>query len=475
MIDSTKTNLARWERAGLIILFLASVTLFTRQLVVPDPGVVVADLKPFPLNGYHRLLILAPHCDDETLSSAGLILAAQRAGIQVRVVIATNGDGFLFATMRDFRKIYPVHSDFIRLGEIRQQESLEALATLGVEPDQVSFLGYPDRGTPALWNDYWAAANPYRSPYSGDTKSPYAISYNTNSVYAGADYLADVSSIIESYRPDLIVYPHSQDVHPDHWGLNLFTRLALTLMRHNDPTYKLTELTYLVHRPDFPEIKGLKPQESLTPPAILYALSPDWYRLDLSPADTAVKEKAIQDYRSQLPLLRNLLDSFVRTNEIFAPVSNTNLVTVAQGEANNPSSWVDPTGKPVSPVQLDPAADYATRRFIPAGDLTAVYAARDMQGNLLFCAQVREGTIPEIAYFLRLKALTDNDIIACQARTGQAPSGWYPAHRSGTYTCATVSLADLGNPWAVFVGATTETGGRIEDETGWQMVFINRQ
>ncbi len=458
----------------LIVSFLAAIVLLTRQWTLPDPSVSLADLNLFPLDGYQRLLVLAPHCDDETLSSAGLILAAQRAGIQVRVVIATNGDGFLFATMRDFRKIYPSHTDFIRFGELRQQESLAALAALGVKSEQVTFLSYPDRGTPSLWNDHWAAANPWRSPYSGDTQSPYAITYNPRSVYAGADYLADLTSILESYRPDLVVYPNSQDVHPDHWGLNVFTRLALTLIRRNDPSYQPAELTYLVHRPDYPEIRGLKPQESLTPPAILYALAPDWYRLDLTPADTALKGLAVQAYRSQLPLLRGLMESFVRANEVFAPVAYADLATAAQGDPYNPASWVGASGQPVVPVQLDPAADYATRSLLPAGDLTAVYAAQDMQGNLLVCAQVREETIPEIAYFLRLKALTDNGIVAYQARTGKLSAGWYPLHRSGVYACATVSLADLGNPWAIFVGATTVGGGRIEDETGWQMVYINR-
>jgi LmbE family N-acetylglucosaminyl deacetylase len=403
-----------------------------------------------------------------------LILAAQRAGIQVRVVIATNGDGFLFATMQDFRKIYPKPADFIRLGELRQQESLSALAILGVQPNQVTFLSYPDRGTPALWNDHWAATNPFRSPYSGDTKSPYAITYNPQSVYAGTDYLADVTSILKTYRPDLIVYPNPQDVHPDHWGMNVFTRLALTLIRHTDSSYNPTELTYLVHRPDFPEIRGLKPTASLTPPPILYALSPDWYRVDLTSADTSVKGQAVEAYRSQLPLLRNLMESFIRSNETFAPVHFANLATAAQGDPYNPSTWVDDSLQPIAPVQLDPASDYPTRNFVPAGDITAVFAARDMQGNLLVCAKAREDTIPEIAYFLRLKALTDNGIVAYQARTGNVPTGWYPAHRSGAYACATVSLADLGNPWAVFVGATTEGGGRIEDESAWQMVYINR-
>jgi N-acetyl-1-D-myo-inositol-2-amino-2-deoxy-alpha-D-glucopyranoside deacetylase len=474
MVAFLKKILTSWGKVVLILILLVAVVLLTYQLALPQPSVAVADLTPFPLDGYHRLLILAPHCDDETLSSAGLILAAQRAGIQVRVVIATNGDGYLFATMVDFRKIYPKPSDFIHMGEVRQQESLAALARLGVNADQVAFLSYPDRGTPNLWNDNWAVANPYHSPYSGDTMSPYLLTYDKQSVFAGADYLADVTSILESYRPDLIVYPNPQDVHPDHWGLNVFTRLALTLIRQKDPAYTPTELTYLVHRPDFPEIKGLKPQQNLTPPDILYALSPDWYRLDLTPADTTLKGQAVLAYRSQLPLLRGLMESFVRANEAFAPVVYADLATAVQGDPYNPASWVQASGQSVAPVQLDPVADYPTRNIIPAGDLTAVYAAQDMQANLLVCARVRENTIPEITYLLRLKALNDNGILAYQARTGKIRLGWNQAHRSGVYTCATVSLADLGNPWAVFVGATTVNSGRIEDETAWQMIYINR-
>jgi len=462
----------RWGNVILILLLLTAVTSITWQLALPNPIVPLTDLKPFSFSGYHRLLVLAPHCDDETLAAAGLILAAQRAGLQVRVVIATNGDGFLFAAMRDFKKIYPRPQDYIRMGELRQQESLAALAVLGVKPEQVSFLGYPDRGSPALWNDHWDASNPYRSPYSRDSKSPYPLTYNPNSVYAGADYLADLTSILESYRPDLVVYPHPDDVHPDHWGLNVFTRLSLTQVRHSDPSYSPTGLTYLVHRPDYPEIRGLKPQAALTPPAAIYSLYPDWYRLDLTPADTALKGQAVQAYRSQLPLLHGLMESFVRANETFAPVADADLATAAQGDPRHPSAWSDAAGRPIPPVQLDPVADFITRSFIPAGDLTAVYAARDAQDNLQVCAQVQEQTIPEVVYILRIKALADNGIITYQARTGAAPAGWNLAHRSGVYVCAAVSLAALGDPWAVYVGAATDSAGRIMDETGWQMIYI---
>jgi N-acetyl-1-D-myo-inositol-2-amino-2-deoxy-alpha-D-glucopyranoside deacetylase len=461
-----------WGRVVLILAGLGAAVIIARQLALPNTTVPLADLQPFSLAGYHRLLILAPHCDDETLSSAGLILAAERLGIQVRVVIATNGDGFFFATLRDFHKLYPTHADYIRLGIMRQKESLSALAILGVKADQVTFLSYPDRGTPALWNTDWSPAKPYRSPFSGDTKSPYPLTYNVRSVYAGVDYLADLSSIIDDYHPDLIVYPHPDDVHPDHWGLNAFTRLAITLLRHKDPSWQTTELTYLVHRPDYPEIRGYLPQDNLTPPGELYSIDPNWYRLDLTPSDVAIKAQAVQAYRTQLPLLGNLMESFVRTNETFAPVSYPALAQVAQGNVRNPSTWLDPQGKLIPPIQLDPTGDYITRVALPAGDLTAIFAASDLHANLQFCAEAVEETTPAVVYILRLKALTATGVGLFQARTGPAPAGWVLVHRSGAYVCASYSLAELGNPWAIFMGATTETGGRIMDETAWQMVYV---
>jgi LmbE family N-acetylglucosaminyl deacetylase len=388
------------------------------------------------------------------------------------VVIATNGDGFIFATIRDFKKIYPRPADYVKLGKIRQQESLAALAVLGVKPDQVDFLSYPDRGTPALWNNYWSANNPYRSPYSEDSQSPYALTYDPNSVYAGENFLADVASILSSYRPDLIVYPHPDDVHPDHWGLNAFVRLAIVLTNHSDPTFHPMEYTYLVHRPDYPDIKGLKPQAALTPPLAIYTLYPNWYRLDLTKADTTLKGQAVQKYRSQLTLLRGLMDSFVRANELFAPVKDAHLAVMAYGELRQPYTWLDSEKRAIPPVQLDPVGDFFTRAAVPASDLVAVYAARGSNGNLLVCVQARENTVPEFVYSLRLKALSSSGVIPYLARTGRAGTGWQTAYRSGTNVCASASLAALGNPWAIYVGANVVGGGRIVDEVAWQMVDI---
>ena len=128
-----KNRWKKWGKNVLILLLLAAVVLSLTFLAKVEPAVPVTDLKPLSLAGVHRLLIFAPHCDDETLGTGGLILAARRQGIQVKVVILTNGDGFLFATIRDFRKIYPRPADYIRLGEMRQRESL-ADASANPEP-----------------------------------------------------------------------------------------------------------------------------------------------------------------------------------------------------------------------------------------------------------------------------------------------------------------------------------------------------
>jgi LmbE family N-acetylglucosaminyl deacetylase len=463
-----------WLRVIATLFLLGGIFTAVYKITKPEPAIDLANLPPISLNGIHRLMILAPHCDDESLGSGGLIQATLRAGIQVEVVIATNGDGFLFATIEDFKKVYPTHADFIRFGKIRQQESLRALADLGVGTGQVIFLSYPDRGSPAMWNDHWLVGNPYRSPYSGNDRSPYPLTYNPASVYAGADYLADLLSIMRSFKPDMVVYPHSQDVHPDHWGLNVFTHLALTLLHHEDASFQPVQMTYLVHRPDFPDIKGYHPGATLTPPLLVYGLSHDWNRLDLSPEDETIKWRAIQEYRSQLPLLHNLMDSFIRVNEIFSSTQDGILMSSVSGDNANPETWQDPTGSKIPPVVLDPAGDLLTRSLIPAGDLVSLYATLMNDKNLLVCAQVREDAGSGIRYLIRVKVLAGHNIVSFQAQSGEATSGWLPVDLNKKYACAQVVLTNLSDPWAVLVGATTESAGRIEDETAWQMLLLVR-
>jgi len=437
-------------------------------------GVVLPiDLAPFSIEGYHKVLILAPHCDDESLAAAGIIQSAIKLGLNVRVVIETNGDGYLFATMRDFRRLYPRPQDFISMGNLRQQESMHAMRVLGLSQKKVIFLSYPDRGTAALWEKNWSAKSPYRSPYSGAMRSPYPITYNPNAVYAGEDLLNDLESILDAYQPDLIIYPHPDDVHPDHWGLSAFTRLALVIIQRNKPDYQPDTYTYLVHRPDFPTPKGLKPAQHLLPPAKLFDLNPNWLRYDLTQSEIDQKEKAVSQYRSQLSLLRTLLESFVRSNELFAQPTAKVLPFLSEGEPDNPDSWRDMDGQQVPPIVEDPIKDFITRELAPAADLVAVYAAQDGNDQLLLCAQLDAKPQPNFVYTLRVKAISADKVVDAVASNRPLQKDWKIAQLTDHYVCNQMSIAELGEPWLIFVGASSQGNGvGILDQVAWQNIEV---
>jgi len=79
-------------------------------------------------------LVFAPHPDDETLGCGALVARRTRAGAQVHVVVATDGCNS-FSSAR----LTPAE-----LAAVRHHEVLAALATLGVDPEKVGFLGFED-------------------------------------------------------------------------------------------------------------------------------------------------------------------------------------------------------------------------------------------------------------------------------------------------------------------------------------------
>jgi len=171
--------------------------------------------------------------------------------------------------------------------------------------------------------------------------------------------------------------------------------------------------------------------------------------------------------------LHGLMDSFIRTNELFAPVDNPILPVVARGDPLDPSTWIGANGQAIQPVERDPVGDFVTRKAVRGGDLVAAYLARDNSGNLWMCTQAREEAVALLTYRLRLKALDAKGILSYAARTGKEQSGWTKATHSGVYTCAQVSQTQLGDPWAIFIGTDVEAGGRVMDQTGWQLVTIH--
>jgi len=66
-----------------------------------------------------RLLVVAPHPDDETLGAGGLIQRVVARGGEVRIVLVTAGDGYVEAVTHETGQLRPAASAYIGYGERR--------------------------------------------------------------------------------------------------------------------------------------------------------------------------------------------------------------------------------------------------------------------------------------------------------------------------------------------------------------------
>ena len=108
----------------------------------------VADLAT--LVGPGGLVVVAPHPDDESLGCGGLIAAARAEGRDVRLVVVSDGCG-----SHTHSALYPP----ARLRDLREAETLRAVAVLGMAPGAVTFLGLPDAHVPSEGPQAEAAAS----------------------------------------------------------------------------------------------------------------------------------------------------------------------------------------------------------------------------------------------------------------------------------------------------------------------------
>ena len=116
-------------------------------------------------------MVFAPHQDDETLGCGGTVVLKRRTGATVALVFMTDGT----TSHRRFMEEEELRS-------IRKAEASGAAAILGLSPEDVHFLNFPDGGLKRFHSD--------------------AVSR--------------VASLLDRYRPAEVYVPYRSDGTPDH-------------------------------------------------------------------------------------------------------------------------------------------------------------------------------------------------------------------------------------------------------------------
>jgi LmbE family N-acetylglucosaminyl deacetylase len=210
-LDKVPSSLA----SGVYKLVLSLVSSDAKPLAMTTSELAVNSLPA-------SLLVFCPHEDDEH-PYTGLIRAAVEAGVPVRVVFFTGGD--VGECERYFNK--PCGPNEAReFGTVRMEESMETLEHMGLTRDHVQFLGLPDGGSGAIWNENIKESNPFLDIYLATNHAPYPNLVKPNLPYARDSVISVVKQIITDFRPAMIATPHPDERHVDHRTANWFVLKA---------------------------------------------------------------------------------------------------------------------------------------------------------------------------------------------------------------------------------------------------------
>lgn len=218
------------------------------------------------------VLVVAPHPDDETLGCGGAIALLRHLGCAVRVLIVSDGT----ASHPRSRK-YPAP----KLRLLRETETLEALAILGVDAAEVTFLRLQDGAVPTVNSPGFATA------------------------------VAGCHSYIQTVKPQTIFLPWRNDPHGDHRATWMLMVAALeSLSKPRMIEYPIWDWDWRQRREITVAVSG--------------------WRLDIAEV-LETKKEAIAAYRSQTTnlidddpggfrLTPQMLANFTRTWEVYLEV-----------------------------------------------------------------------------------------------------------------------------------------------------------
>jgi len=199
---------------------------------LPLPALLLEDLAvPVPaFTSRSRLLLFAPHPDDESLGCSILLQRAVRARAMIRVVYVTDGDDNPWPQRVLECKWRLNGTDRRRWGRLRRKEALAALRVLGMNGSAARFLGLPDQKLTAM--------------LTGDSKSL----REPRSLRGCQSALERFVAIIADWGPTDLFVPSIFDTHPDHSALAVMLRFVLSESFSDAmETGQMTVWSYVVH------------------------------------------------------------------------------------------------------------------------------------------------------------------------------------------------------------------------------------
>lgn len=254
-----------------------------------------------------RLLVIAPHQDDEILGAYFLMHNVLKSNGTVNILYATNGD---------YRG-----KDCART---RYYESLSALSLLGLGEEHMLYLGYADTGMSKeksfltrLRNTHKQQCSPVSSCtyHPADKQTVHFLHKGTQAEYTGQNFLNDLVYAIKLCSPDLIAAPSLFDLHGDHHACALYLQDALKIIKR-----PVKVLSYLIHTENeqaWPDRKN----DFLQPPQKLTGFC--WLSVFGNKEAVSAKMDAVSFFPSQSPSADNyFLYSFAKQNEIFILASS---------------------------------------------------------------------------------------------------------------------------------------------------------
>jgi LmbE family N-acetylglucosaminyl deacetylase len=254
-----------------------------------------------------RVLIIAPHIDDEAIGAGGYAIDALANGAEVYVLFVTAGDCNRFSARLMHKTLEPTALNYLSVGRTRIDEAKQAMKLLGVAPDHFFVLGYPDRGLRSIFDNPEAIV---RSRGTHARAVPYDDALSPGSNYNLRSMLSDIKQVITAANPTMVITPVPFDRHPDHAATAEIVDLALEELQ-----LQPVRLGYLIHSGRVATALVNTPERALLPPNKLKAF--DWATYSLSPHVQELKTSVLMTYKSQRPYVFLLRNAFVRKNELF--------------------------------------------------------------------------------------------------------------------------------------------------------------